>query len=87
MLTKNPLIILLDDLSAIAKKLGPKDISNYLRFLKLDRYIEEFEECDINGSIMYDIDDETLKELRVDTKKDRIKIKKTLKQWLRDFKN
>ena len=73
-------------MSAIAKKLGPADISNYLRSLKLDRYIETFEECEIDGSIMYDIDDETLKSLGVDTMKDKIKIKNKFKQWLRDLK-
>ena len=86
--TENSLIklILLDDLSTIAKKLGPTDISNYLRSLKLDRYIEAFEECEVDGSILYDIDDETLKSLGVDTMKDKIKIKNKFKQWLRDLK-
>ena len=71
------------DLSAAAEKVTSADISDYLRSLKLDQYIEEFMEMDIDGIALFDIDDETLQTLGVDTKKDRLKIKTRFKQWLR----
>ncbi|XP_019860430.1 PREDICTED: uncharacterized protein LOC109588753 [Amphimedon queenslandica] len=71
------------DLSAAAEKVTSTEISNYLRSLKLDQYIEEFMEMEIDGIALFDIDDETLETLGVDTKKDRLKIKTRFKQWLR----
>lgn len=71
------------DLSAAAEKVTFTDVSDYLRFLKLDQYIEEFMEMEIDGVALFDIDDETLETLGVDTKKDRLKIKTRFKQWLR----
>ena len=71
------------DLSAAAEKITPEDISDYLRSLKLDEYIDEFLENDIDGNLMYDVDDDTLESVGVTTKKDRIKIKGRFKQWLR----
>ena len=71
------------DLSAAAEKITPEDISDYLRSLKLDEYIEEFFKNDIDGNLMYDIDDDILESVGVKTKKDRIKIKGRFKQWLR----
>lgn len=72
-----------DDLSAIASKLNPEDISDYLRYLKLDQYVEEFLNNEVDGDTMYDINDDILESMSVDTKKDRIKIKSKFKQWLR----
>ena len=71
------------DLSAAAEKITPEDISDYLRSLKLDEYIEEFLENNVDGNLMYDIDDDTLESVGVKTKKERIKIKCRFKQWLR----
>ena len=72
-----------DDLSKAANKLTIEEIEEYLRYLKLDEYIEMFREIGVDGNMMFDIDYETLKELGVDTIKDRIKIKTNFKQWLR----
>ena len=71
------------DLSAAAEKITPKNISDYLRSLKLDEYIDEFLENEIDGTALYDIDDDTLESMGVETKKNRIKIKTRFKQWLR----
>ena len=71
------------DLSAAAEKVTSADISDYLRSLKLDQYIEEFMENDIDGITLFYIDDEILESLGVDTKKDKIKIKTRFKQWLK----
>ncbi|XP_019863986.1 PREDICTED: uncharacterized protein LOC109593260 [Amphimedon queenslandica] len=71
------------DLSAAAEKVTSTDVSDYLRSLKLNQYIEEFMEMEIDGIALFDIDDETLETLGVDTKKDRLKIKTRFKQWLR----
>ena len=49
----------------------------------MEEYIEMFREIGVDGNMMFDIDNETLKELGVDTIKDRIKIKTNFKQWLR----
>ena len=66
------------------EKITPEDISEYLRSLKLDQYVDEFLENEIDGTALYDIDDDTLVEsMGVDTKKDRIKIKTRFKHWLR----
>ena len=74
-----------DDLSKVAKKLTSEDIADYLHYLKFDDYIENFKEIDVDGDMMFDIDDETLKiALGVDTMKDRVKIKTKFKQWLRE---
>ena len=72
------------DLSAAADKITPEDISDYLRSLKLDQYVEEFLENEIDGTALYDIDNDTLESMGVDTKKDRIKIKTRFKRWLRE---
>ena len=74
-----------DDLSEVASELTSEDIADYLRFLKLDEYIEKFMENDVDGDMMFDgIDDDTLETvLGVDTAKDRLKIKTKFKQWLR----
>ena len=69
-------------LRKIASELTSEDIADYLHYLKFDGYIEQFKENDVDGDIMFDIDDETLETLGVDTKKDRIKIKAKFKQWL-----
>ena len=67
----------------IASELTSEDIADYLRDLKLDDYIENFKEIDVDGDMMFDIDYETLETvLGVDTKKDRAKIKTKFKQWL-----
>ena len=65
------------------EKITAEDISDYLRSLKLDQYVEEFLENEIDGTALYDIDDDTLESMGVDTKKDRIKIKTRFKHWLR----
>ena len=74
-----------DDLSEAASELTSEDIADYLRFLKLDEYIEKFMENDVDGDMMFDgIADDTLETvLGVDTAKDRLKIKTKFKQWLR----
>ena len=74
-----------DELSEAANELTSEDIADYLRFLKLDEYIEKFMENDVDGDMMFDgIDDDTLETvLGVDTAKDRLKIKTKFKQWLR----
>ena len=72
-----------DDLSKAANNLTIEEIEEYLRYLKLDEYVEMFREIGVDGNMMFDIDYETLKELGVDTIKDRIKIKTNFKQWLR----
>ena len=67
----------------IASELTSEDIADYLRDLKLDDYIENFKEIDVDGDMMFDIDYDTLETvLGVDTKKDRVKIKTKFKQWL-----
>ena len=74
-----------DDLSKAAKKLTSEDIADYLRYLKLDEYIEMFMDNEVDGDMMFDIDYDTLETvLGVDTKKDRLKIKTKFKQWLRE---
>lgn len=72
-------------MSEAASELTSEDIADYLRFLKLDEYIEKFMENDVDGDMMFDgIDDDTLETvLGVDTAKDRLKIKTKFKQWLR----
>ena len=72
-------------MSEAASELTSEDIADYLHFLKLDEYIEKFMENDVDGDMMFDgIDDDTLETvLGVDTAKDRLKIKKKFKQWLR----
>ena len=72
-----------EDLSKDANKLTSEDIAEYLRYLKLNDYIKEFRDIGVNGNMMFDIDYDTLKELGVDTVKDRINIKTNFKQWLR----
>ena len=71
-----------DKLRKIASELTSEDIADYLHYLKFGEYIEQFKENEVDGDIMFDIDDETLKALGVDTVKDRIKIKIKFKQWL-----
>ena len=72
-------------MSEAASELTSEDIADYLRFLKLDEYIEKFMDNDVDGDMMFDgIDDDTLETvLGVDTAKDRLKIKTKFKQWLR----
>ena len=72
-------------MSEAASELTSEDIADYLRFLKLDEYVEKFMENDVDGDMMFDgIDDDTLETvLGVDTAKDRLKIKTKFKQWLR----
>ena len=72
-----------DDLSSVAGQLAPKDISEYLESIQLHDYVEDFLDNEIDGDAMYDMDDDMLASLGVDTKKDRIKIKSKFKQWLR----
>lgn len=73
-----------DDLSEAASDLTSEDIADYLRFLKLDEYIKKFEEIDVDGITMLEIDNDTLEtDLGVDTAKDRVKIKTKFKWWLR----
>lgn len=68
--------------SGIASQLNATNISDYLRSLKLDQYIEEFFENDIDGDVMLTIDKETLEMLGVTTKMHQIKIKTKFRQWL-----
>jgi hypothetical protein len=76
-----------DDLSSKASELIPDDICDYLRSLKLDGdYTDKFIENEVDGDMMFDMDDETLKSYGVSTVKDRGKIKSKFKQWLRNFK-
>lgn len=78
------IISMTDDLSNIASKLNRTKISEYLLSLKLSYYVDEFFDNDIDGNAMFDITDEVLESLGVDTKRDRIKIKTRFKQWLRN---
>ena len=71
-------------MSEAASDLTSEDIADYLRFLKLDEYIKKFQEIDVDGITMLEIDNETLEtDLGVDTAKDRVKIKTKFKWWLR----
>ena len=72
-----------DQLSQIAGTLTQDDVADYLRYLKLDQYVETFLKNEIDGNIMFDITSEILEELGVDINVHRIKIKGSFKQWLR----
>lgn len=76
--------IFIADLSEYAHKLSKEDISDYLRDLKLDQYVEVFMEYEVDGGMLYDMDDSALEEaLNVELKSDRFKIMYKYKPWLR----
>ena len=68
-------------LRVTAINLTPNDVADYLRSLKLDEYIDDFLDYEIDGIELLDVDDKTLKTI-VDEKKDRFKIKANYKNWL-----
>ena len=70
------------DLRAIAEKVTPEDMSEYLQSLNLQKYIENFLDFEIDGIAMLDMNDEILKSIGVDTRKDQVKMKMKYKNWL-----
>jgi hypothetical protein len=76
-----------DELSNLAAELTPEDIIDYLKSLKLiGNYTEEFLNLEVDGVTMFDIEEDFLESLGVDTKIDRVKIKTRFKHWLKSKK-
>ena len=72
-----------DQLSQVAGNLTQDDVADYLRYLKLDQYVDTFLKYRVNGNMMFDITFEMLEVLGVDTDSDKLMIKGSFKQWLR----
>ena len=76
-------VVIDDQLSQAADNLTQEGVADYLRYLKLDQYVEKFLENEIDGNMMFDMTSDMLEELGVDTNAHRMKIKGSFKQWLR----
>lgn len=63
-----------ESLQQKARKLSIQDVSNFLASIKLDQYITNFEEFEISGDVLLDINSANLLELGVDSALDRLRI-------------